>query len=125
MENRKNWAVLSDYCKLDSEGIAQTARITIELEEIIIVLRKRSIMSEPSKVYFTNLRTKPGNNLLDKLEKLIRKAGVETIDFKEQFVAIKIHFGEPGNLALCARIMRHGWSSWCVNRAGIAISDGC
>ena len=56
-------------------------------------------MIEQSKVYFTNLRTKPGNNLLDKLEKLMRKAGVESIDFKEQFVAIKIHFGEPGNLA--------------------------
>lgn len=56
-------------------------------------------MAEQSKVYFTNLRTKPGNNLLDKLEKLMRKAGVESIDFKEQFVAIKIHFGEPGNLA--------------------------
>lgn len=56
-------------------------------------------MAEQSKVYFTNLRTKPGLNLLDKLEKLMRKAGVESIDFKEQFVAIKIHFGEPGNLA--------------------------
>ena len=52
-------------------------------------------MAEQSKVFFTNLRTKPGNNLLDKLEKLMRKAGVESIDFKEQFVAIKIHFGEP------------------------------
>ncbi|NMM64927.1 DUF362 domain-containing protein [Clostridium sp. P21] len=52
-----------------------------------------------SKVYFTNLRTKPGFNLLDKLEKLIKKAGIEDIDFKNKFVAIKIHFGEPGNLA--------------------------
>lgn len=54
---------------------------------------------EKSKVYFTNLRTRPGLNLLDKLEKLIRKAGIENIDFKNKFVAIKIHFGEPGNLA--------------------------
>jgi len=54
---------------------------------------------ERSKVYFTDLRTKPGNNLLDKLESLIKKAGIENIDFKNKFTAIKIHFGEPGNLA--------------------------
>ena len=52
-----------------------------------------------SKVYFTNLRTNPSSNLLDKMERLARKAGIANIDFKNQFVAIKIHFGEPGNLA--------------------------
>lgn len=54
---------------------------------------------EKSKVYFTNLRTKPGTNLLDKLEKLVVKAGIKDIDFKDKFAAIKIHFGEIGNLA--------------------------
>ena len=54
---------------------------------------------EKSKVYFTNLSTNPDLNLLDKLEKLIKKAGIESIDFKSKFAAIKIHFGEPGNLA--------------------------
>jgi uncharacterized Fe-S center protein len=52
-----------------------------------------------SKVYFTNLRTTPSSNLLTKMERLVKRAGIETIDFKNQFVAIKIHFGEPGNLA--------------------------
>ncbi|MDR2144971.1 MAG: DUF362 domain-containing protein [Tannerella sp.] len=52
-----------------------------------------------AKVYFTNLRTKAGNNLLDKMERLVKRAGIEKIDFKDQFVAVKIHFGEPGNLA--------------------------
>lgn len=54
---------------------------------------------EKSKVYFTDLRTKPGNNLLDKLGRLVKTAGIENIDFNNKFVAIKIHFGEPGNLA--------------------------
>lgn len=54
---------------------------------------------EKSKVYFTNFRAKPGNNLLQKLEKLIKNAGIEQIDLNKKFVAIKIHFGEPGNLA--------------------------
>ncbi|MDR2844230.1 MAG: DUF362 domain-containing protein [Candidatus Symbiothrix sp.] len=52
-----------------------------------------------SKVYFTDMRTKPGRSLLDKLEILIKKAGIEQINFKDKFTAVKIHFGEPGNLA--------------------------
>ncbi len=54
---------------------------------------------EKSKVYFTNLRAKAGDNLLDKLRRLIKTAGIGDIDFKDQYVAIKMHFGEPGNLA--------------------------
>jgi uncharacterized Fe-S center protein len=33
------------------------------------------------------------------MERLVKRAGIETIDFRNQYVAIKIHFGEPGNLA--------------------------
>lgn len=54
---------------------------------------------ETSKVYFTNLRTTPSSNLLDKMERLVKRAGIANIDFQNQFVAIKIHFGKPGNLA--------------------------
>ena len=52
-----------------------------------------------SKVYFTNLRANNNRSLLDKLETLVRKAGIEQIDFTGKFTAVKIHFGEPGNLA--------------------------
>ena len=52
-----------------------------------------------SKVYFTNLRTNSNMTLLQKLDRLVKKAGIENIDFNEKFVANKIHFGEPGNLA--------------------------
>lgn len=52
-----------------------------------------------SNVYFTNLRTTPNSNLLDKMERVAKRAGISNIPFKDQFVAIKIHFGEPGNLA--------------------------
>jgi uncharacterized Fe-S center protein len=51
-----------------------------------------------SKVYFTDMRTKMGESLLVKLDRLIVKAGIDQIDFKQKYVAIKIHFGEPGNL---------------------------
>lgn len=52
-----------------------------------------------SKVFFTSLRTTPRSNLLDKMERLVRRAGIDTIDFDNRFAAIKIHFGEPGNVA--------------------------
>ena len=52
-----------------------------------------------SKVYFTNLRAKNGDNLLNKLQRLIKTAGIGDIDFEDKYVAIKMHFGEPGNLA--------------------------
>ena len=54
---------------------------------------------ETPKVFFTDLRTTPGNDLLTKLERLVRRAGIGDIDFNDKFTAIKIHFGEPGNLA--------------------------
>ena len=54
---------------------------------------------ETSKVYFTDLRTTPGNDMMTKLVRLVKRAGIEDIDFKGRFTAIKIHFGEPGNLA--------------------------
>ena len=56
-------------------------------------------MEEKAKVYFTDFRALPGTNLQKKLAKLMKKAGIENIDFENKFVAIKIHFGEPGNLA--------------------------
>lgn len=54
---------------------------------------------EKAKVYFTNMRTGMNTNLPQKLKKLILAAGIKTIDFDKKFVAIKIHFGEQGNLA--------------------------
>lgn len=54
---------------------------------------------EKSKVYFTDLRTEPGNSLLEKLKKLVLQAGMKDIDFTDKFTALKIHFGEAGNLA--------------------------
>ena len=54
---------------------------------------------QKSKVYYTNLRTKPGVSLLKKLKNLVKQAGIEEIDFKDKFTAVKLHFGEPGNMA--------------------------
>ncbi len=52
-----------------------------------------------SKVYMTDFRVRNGEDMLRKLKRLCKAAGIEQIDFKDKFTAIKMHFGEPGNLA--------------------------
>lgn len=53
-----------------------------------------------SQVYFTDFRTGyGGKSLPQKLQTLIKKAGIGKINFDKQFVAIKIHFGELGNIS--------------------------
>ncbi|MDR1795834.1 MAG: DUF362 domain-containing protein [Clostridiales Family XIII bacterium] len=54
---------------------------------------------EKSNVYFTDMRCDVGTSLLDKLAKLIDRAGIANIDFNNKFTALKVHFGEPGNLS--------------------------
>lgn len=55
---------------------------------------------EKAKVYFTDFRTPYGGlSMPEKLKKLMRKAGIEKINFKNEFVAVKMHFGEPGNVS--------------------------
>lgn len=55
-------------------------------------------MTTESKVYFTDLRVQIGTSLLEKMRTLLLKAEMDQIDFQNKFTAIKIHFGEPGNL---------------------------
>ena len=55
---------------------------------------------EKAKVYFTDFRTKAnGDGLPTKLKKLIKKAGLADLDLDGKFVAIKMHFGEMGNIS--------------------------
>lgn len=54
---------------------------------------------EKSKVYFPDFRTRVGVSLTEKLQRLIKKAGITDIDMDGKFVAIKMHFGELGNLS--------------------------
>ncbi|NLI21990.1 MAG: DUF362 domain-containing protein [Clostridiales bacterium] len=54
---------------------------------------------EKAKVYFSDFRTNAGRNLPDKLRRLLEKAGMLKMPLDGKFTAIKIHFGEPGNLA--------------------------
>ncbi len=55
---------------------------------------------EKSRVYFTDFHTKAfGSGLPTKLKNLMRAAGIADIDMDGKFVAIKMHFGELGNIS--------------------------
>lgn len=52
-----------------------------------------------SRVYFTDLRTTPKRNLLNKVGDLLNRVKVDTKIKKNDLVAVKLHFGELGNAA--------------------------
>lgn len=54
---------------------------------------------EKAKVYYTDFRAKIGEGLPTKLRRLIKAAGIGDIDMDGKFVAVKMHFGELGNLS--------------------------
>ncbi len=56
-------------------------------------------MMEKPKVYFTDFRVEVGTSLLQKLKTLCIAAGIKKMDMEGKFVAIKMHFGELGNMA--------------------------
>ena len=55
---------------------------------------------DTSKVYYTDFRTGYfGESMPAKLKRLARIAGIENVDMNGKFVAIKMHFGELGNIS--------------------------
>ena len=66
---------------------------------------------EASKVYYTDFRCPVGTSLLEKLRRVCIAAGIKDIDMDGRFVAIKMHFGEPGNLAY----LRPNWARAVVD----------
>lgn len=54
---------------------------------------------EKSKVYFTDFRCEVDEGPATKLSRLIDKAGLGAMDLEGKFVAIKMHFGELGNMS--------------------------
>ena len=58
-----------------------------------------------SDVYFCDMRTTFTENLQQKLTRLLTSAGLDRLDMNKKYVAIKMHFGEPGNLSF----LRPNW----------------
>ena len=69
-------------------------------------------MTERSKVYFADFRCPSWReNLPQKLTRLMMTAGFGDMDLEDKYVAIKMHFGEPGNLAY----LRPNWARAVVD----------
>ena len=72
---------------------------------------------EASTVYFTDFRCPVGTSLTEKLRRLCLAAGIRNIDMDGRFVAIKMHFGELGNLLTCAPTTPRSWPTCARSRA--------
>lgn len=53
-----------------------------------------------SKVYFADLHVEWGDSILMKFDRLLRSSDLMNMDMNGKFVAIKTHFGEPGNMSV-------------------------
>ena len=78
-----------------------------------------------SKVYFTDMSTTFSENLLKKFRRLIDTAGLGEIDFEKKFVAIKIHFGEYGNLAYLRPHYARVLAEYIKEKGGIPFLTDC
>lgn len=54
---------------------------------------------ENSDIYFAKLPISQGPSRLKILKDLLKSSGLNKINFENKYVAIKMHFGEPGNLS--------------------------
>ena len=57
-------------------------------------------------VHFMDFRCSDAENLQQKFTRLLKTAGLDTIDMADKFVAIKLHFGEAGNMSY----LRPNWA---------------
>ena len=80
---------------------------------------------EKSTVYFTDFRCHVGTSQLDKLKKLCVAAGIKNIDMDGKFVAIKMHFGELGNLAFLRPNYAKAVADLCKEQGGMPFLTDC
>ncbi len=83
-------------------------------------------MRTKAKVYFADFHMPYGGDPLPvKLRKLMKKAGFEELDLKDKFVAIKMHFGEKGNLAFLRPNYAKAVADYVKERGGKPFLTDC
>jgi uncharacterized Fe-S center protein len=80
---------------------------------------------ENAAVYFTDFRCPVGTSLTDKLKRLCLAAGIQNIDMDGKFVAIKMHFGELGNLAFLRPNYARVVADLCKAQGGLPFLTDC
>ena len=80
---------------------------------------------EKSTVYFTDFRCPVGTSRLEKLRKLCIAAGIKDIDMEGKFAAIKMHFGELGNMAFLRPNYAKVVADLCKEQKGLPFLTDC
>ena len=80
---------------------------------------------EASKVYYTDFRCPVGTSLLEKLRRVCIAAGIRDINMDGRFVAIKMHFGELGNLAFLRPNYAKVVADLCKEQGGMPFLTDC
>ena len=80
---------------------------------------------EASNVYYTDFRCPVGTSLLEKLRRLCLAAGIRQLDMEGKFVAIKMHFGELGNLAFLRPNYAKVVADLCKEQGGMPFLTDC
>ena len=78
-----------------------------------------------SEVFFADVNVGPDFSRLAVLKKLLEKSGLDKIDMEKKFVAIKMHFGEYGNLTY----IRHNYvkvlTDYIKSKGGVPFLTDC
>ena len=80
---------------------------------------------EGSAVYYTDFRCPVGTSLTEKLRRLCIAAGIQNIEMNGRFVAIKMHFGELGNLAFLRPNYAKVVADLCKEQGGMPFLTDC
>lgn len=78
-----------------------------------------------SKVFFTDMHTELNDSLLSKMRRLLEASGLGDIDMEKKFVAIKVHFGEYGNLAFLRPNYVKVIADFVKSKGGIPFATDC
>ena len=78
-----------------------------------------------SDVWFTDFRTSPTEGLTEKLKRLLNKAGFMDLPLAGKIAAIKMHFGERGNLAFLRPNYARAISELTRNAGGMPFLTDC
>lgn len=80
---------------------------------------------ERTTVWMTDFRAKVGEGLPTKLKRLLKVAGLDQLDMEGKFVAIKMHFGEMGNISYLRPNYARAVADFVRERGGIPFLTDC
>jgi len=78
-----------------------------------------------SDVFFSDMHVSTGDSLLKKMRRVCEAAGIGKMDMKKKFVAVKMHFGEYGNLSFLRPNYAKVVADMVLERGGVPFLTDC